>query len=328
MKEQRTCFVLRGYPACGKSTLAKQLSKEHNAVICSADDYWMTNGKYVFDASKLRLAHNQCFETFKSAISDGHNVVIDNTNLKYTDMCRYVDYCVTNNNLNKYVYKIEFIEVQYNDIEKAISYRTNSPIGKNIPEDKMRYMFKEFKRQVKGSLIRDYKGKISLGSLDDAETRLPFSLNTEDKFEAIVCDLDGTLALFEYTNGISLRNAFDASTCNQDIINVPVAMALKAFQKMGHDIIFLSGREEKYRAPTEEFLERVSEEYGISYHALYMRGLGDFRPDDIIKKEIYDNKIKNDFHVTAIFDDRPKVVRMWKSLGIWVFDCNYRGIEF
>lgn len=328
MKQNRTCFILRGYPASGKSTVAKKLSEINSAIICSADDYWMQNGKYEFVLEKLHEAHNACFTLFKNSVISGSNVIVDNTNIKYTDICRYIDFLLINNNQNEFIYSVEFIQIAFNDIEKAISYRTNNSIGKNIPEKTMRRMYTEFKKEVKGHILNDYKGKIGLGKLDELISTLPFSLNTENKPEVIICDLDGTLSLFQYTNGIMLRDAYDAAKSNQDFINVPVAQALKAFQQLGHEIIFLSGREDKFRIPTEEFLQRVCDEYDVVYDKLFMRQTGDNRPDDIIKKEIFDKEIKDKYFVTAIFDDRPKVVRMWRSIGLFVFDCNYRGIEF
>lgn len=36
------------------------------------------------------------------------------------------------------------------------------PIGKNIPENRMREMFKSFKQDVRPNIINDFSGKISL----------------------------------------------------------------------------------------------------------------------------------------------------------------------
>ncbi len=58
---------------------------------------------------------------------------------------------------------------------------------------------------------------------------------------AILCDLDGTLALL---NG---RNPFDASTCDADLLNEPVANVLRNYKQLGFTIILLSGREDRYK---------------------------------------------------------------------------------
>lgn len=58
------------------------------------------------------------------------------------------------------------------------------------------------------------------------------------------------------------------------------------------------------------------------------RKKGDFRSDEIIKKEIYDNHIKDNYNVLGVFDDRLKVIRMWEKEGLFVFNCNQGNIEF
>jgi hypothetical protein len=62
--------------------------------------------------------------------------------------------------------------------------------------------------------------------------------------------------------------------------------------------------------------------------ALYMRKAGDYRSDDIVKEEIF-NKYFGDVkdRVLCVFDDRPRVIRMWRRIGIPVFDCGL-GVEF
>lgn len=329
MKIPRTCYILRGYPGSGKSYLAEQLSKEDNTKIVSADYFWIdSSGRYNFDVAKLSEAHSFCFDQFKNCVNSGINVIVDNTNLKYKDIHKYIDYLVKNNNLNNFIYSIKFIEVSYNDIEKAILYRSDNNNGKNIPENRMREMYGIFKNDVRPMILNDFKGKIGLSDLDLLENNLPWIEPSEGKYPAIICDLDGTLSIFEYTNGMKLRSPYDGTKCNQDIICKPVAEALKAFYKLGYDIIFVSGREDKYKPQTLEFLERVKEEYGIQFADLYMRPSGDFRKDTIIKDEIYSKYIQENFSVLCVFDDRSSVVSHWRSKGLYVFDCNYRGVEF
>lgn len=333
MKENRNCYILRGPSGSGKSTHAKTLENE-STKICSADYFWLdSNGFYNFDSNKLSEAHKSCFEDFKKFVNAGFNVVIDNTNIKYSDFTKYIDYLILNNNQNNFIYSVELIEICYNDLETAIKYRKNNSDGKNVPESKIKAMFKNFKKDVKGMILRDYKGKISLGSLDELSTELPWQRYENEKYlsskiPAIICDLDGTLSIFEYTNGIQLRDCYDASTCDSDIICEPVAKVLQAMYYSGTKLIFVSGREEIYRKPTEDFLKRFCELYGVKYQNLFMRKEKDCRKDFIIKEEIFENEIKDQFSIIAVFDDRKSVVSMWRTKGIYVFDCNYRGMDF
>lgn len=330
MKQHRKCFIMRGYAGSGKSTKALEIKSQNESTeIVSADLFWIDdNGNYNFDVKKLSDAHNFCFEQFKKNVLNGNNVIVDNTNLKYNDIKKYIDFLLINNNQNEFIYSIELVEVCYNDIKTAISLRSNRIDGKNIPESKMMEMQKSFKQDVKTLIINDFKGKICLGELDLLENSLPWTEEIPNLPGAIICDLDGTLSIFEYTSGLRLRSPYDASKADCDIICKPVAEALRAFYNLGYEIIFLSGREDKFREPTLRFLESVSDQFQIKYLKLLMRATGDFRKDSIVKKEIYEKQIKNNFNILCVFDDRKNVVSQWRELGLYVFDCNYRGVEF
>lgn len=328
------CVLMRGYPGCGKSTKAKELAAEWgNTVICSADDFWIgSDGIYRFDVTKLKTAHDQCYNKFKKAVESGQNVIVDNTNIKFEDCKKYFDFVLKNNNLNKHRYQIDIVEHLYNDIKTAVSLRKDRVDGKNIPESRMFAMYDGFRRNnCIALMMSNYQNKINF--VYDKSTTVQYSFlenSTEsEKPEAIICDLDGTLSIFKLADGTQLRNPFDASTAESDLINVAIAKVISAMELTGTKVIFLSGRESKYRSQTLAFLNRVSEKYGLGRDVtLIMRAEGDFRSDDIIKSEIYHNHIVDKYNVIGIFDDRPKVVRMWRALGLFVFDCNYRQEEF
>lgn len=117
----------------------------------------------------------------------------------------------------------------------------------------------------------------------------------------VICDLDGTLALL---NG---RNPYDASTCENDLLNEVVADIIKE-----RNVILVSGREDKFRVQTELFLAK----HGIKYMNLFMRKQGDFRKDSVIKREIYEQHIKDKYEVHFVLDDRNQVVQLWRELGL------------
>ncbi len=125
---------------------------------------------------------------------------------------------------------------------------------------------------------------------------------------AVVCDLDGTLALL---NG---RNPYDASRCEEDLVNEPVADILKTYFLNGYTILLASGRSEEHRPQTERWLQKHS----IQYTALFMRPAGDNRKDAIIKQEIYEQHMLGRYTIKFILDDRNQVVDLWRSLGLTV----------
>jgi hypothetical protein len=50
-----------------------------------------------------------------------------------------------------------------------------------------------------------------------------------------------------------------------------------------------------------------------------MRLLGDQRKDSVVKREIFDREVRDHYRIVGVFDDRAQVVRMWRSLGLTVF---------
>jgi len=124
------------------------------------------------------------------------------------------------------------------------------------------------------------------------------------KTNAIMCDLDGTISLL---NG---RNPYKAETCNEDLVNEPVAKLVDAMYLKGYAIIFLSGREDKYRPQTEEFLSKAVE---CDNYLLFMRATGDYRKDSIVKRELFINNVQSKWNVLFALDDRQQVVDMWRD---------------
>jgi hypothetical protein len=129
--------------------------------------------------------------------------------------------------------------------------------------------------------------------------------------DIVLFDIDGTLA---HMNG--KRGPFDWHRVDVDDLDIIVYEALRRHQKVGDIIGILSGRSEDARKKTEEWLDF----YGINnYKFLYMRRSGDNRKDNLVKQEIYENKIKPFYNVKTIYDDRDQVVKMWRSLGLKCF---------
>lgn len=143
------------------------------------------------------------------------------------------------------------------------------------------------------------------------------SLPANDGPSAAIFDLDGTLALMRN------RGPFDWTKVGQDALNLPVYRMLLKTQKSGSLILIVSGRDGCCVDETTKWL--VSN--GVPFDKLLMRDPGNHEKDTVIKRRIWDEHIKGKYNVEAVFDDRPCVVRMWKSLGLFVFNCG-DGYEF
>jgi len=141
------------------------------------------------------------------------------------------------------------------------------------------------------------------------------TFNKEQLPTAVICDIDGTIAL------MGDRSPFDWKRVGEDAVNNVVVQVLKAatagFKEAGsHKTIMLSGRDSACRRETEEWLQHNN----IEYDHLYMRKKDDYRKDTVIKKELYESFIQDKYSVAFVLDDRDCVVDMWRNeLGLTVF---------
>ena len=84
-------FIVRGIPGCGKSTVASQLV-DNSKNICEADHYFMNNGEYQFDATKLGDAHESCRRKCKLLMTIGvEKIAVSNTSTTKKEFAPYVD---------------------------------------------------------------------------------------------------------------------------------------------------------------------------------------------------------------------------------------------
>lgn len=150
-----------------------------------------------------------------------------------------------------------------------------------------------------------------------------------------IFDLDGTLALTDHRQHI-LDNKDDPhrwdkffAACVDDKPNLPVIRTLKTLRCAGAEIWIWSGRSMAVAAQTEEWLYKHGCLRTTMYlnwepfrppEALRMRPEGDFTPDEELKFGwLSEMEPPERNRLTAIFDDREKVVKMWREAGVPCF---------
>ena len=144
----------------------------------------------------------------------------------------------------------------------------------------------------------------------------------------VICDLDGTLCDVDHRRHLVMGDRkyfdeFNAALVHDNIRQVTMDL-LKEYMSIGKTIVFLSGRSERYRQSTVEWLEKNG--LKDKYEFLDMRPDDDSRPDDVLKEQIFHSHFTVD-QIYKVIDDRPKVVRMWQRLGLDVIDVG-DGIDF
>ena len=115
--------------------------------------------------------------------------------------------------------------------------------------------------------------------------------------------------------------------CDKDTPIEHTRHVLESLYYQENTIEIWSGRCESVRDKTEAWINKHLG--GMKrIRRLVMRAKGDSTPDDVLKESWLDFVLQEQREVHYVFDDRPKVVRMWRRRGIFVFDVNQSGKEF
>jgi len=291
-------ILTKGLPASGKSEWSKSIvDKDHSYKRISMDDLrsMIDNGYWDGDRTEKLIVEirNLLIETM---MKRGCNIIVDATNLHQKHQ-KTIQELVNSNNEDveengefygtqsgkKYELEIKsFLDVPIDECIKRDSERED-PVGKDV----IMHMAKQY-------------------NLSDK----PQSPIYNDQLpDAIIVDIDGTLAHNTTGRGFYDWDRVDEDTIDEDVLNL-----VYKYQK-NHTVIVLSGRDIRCRKITESWLLGNN----VPYDQLFMRPLGNTEPDEKIKKEIYNELIKGKYNVSVVIDDRNKVVKMWRDLGLKVF---------
>lgn len=96
---------------------------------------------------------------------------------------------------------------------------------------------------------------------------------------------------------------------------------MRTLMRAGAEVRIWSGRSDAVRTETIEWLNRYfSCGFDAASVELKMRRDGDFTPDEKLKESWLDELSPDDAgRLVAVFDDRDKVVRMWREAGVSCF---------
>lgn len=312
--EMTQLIVTRGLPASGKTTRAKKWVAESPET------------RFRVNRDDLRaMAHDGTFIAQTSAPVDGGNdrsltqhegtekaIVLARDAVIKTMLARGIDVVVDETCLKSRALrelrdlaqraKVDFEIWDMTDVPVYECLRRNAMrLGSaKVPDAVITEMYKKF---IEG---KPYPLPVADEPVASGEL-VPYVAN-EFKPDAIICDIDGTLAL------MGTRNPYDESKVHEDRVNEPVATILRELAEI-YDILFCSGRTEVCRTETEKWIvENV--EIDPEDFKLFMRPIGDMRKDRVVKLELFDNHIRHNYNVVVVLDDRQQVVDMWRELGL------------
>jgi predicted kinase len=287
-------LIPRGLPASGKTTFARKLQPQ--VVRVNRDDLRrMLHGRRLFTQwAEGQVTHAQR-ATVEALLRAHADVIVDDTNLRAKTVREWAELAAR--------FHATFEVHDFTDVplEECLRRDADRPEQDRVGEEGIRRMHARYLAGKRLPLPVPSVDPGAPGRVYVPDAELP---------PAILVDIDGTVALM---NG---RSPYDWRRVGDDVPNPAVIAAVRAMSAAGNAIVFCSGRDAVCRAETQAWLELY---VGVPYEGLFMRPEGDHRRDAVVKREIFDREIRDRWRVVGVFDDRQQVVRMWRALGLTVF---------
>jgi predicted kinase len=284
--------IMVGLPASGKSTLAKSLMERDGNTVRINKDLLRTMLHFDKWNGKLEVNTRDAAESIADVMLRNEiNVIIDDTNLNPKTL----------------------------EVWKSIAKERGA---------KIQYVRMETPLEL--CLLRDEQREKHVGENVIIGMALQYGLYPKPEKPIVICDIDGTLANIDhrlhYVKGDKKDWDGFFTHMMSDIPRTEVVDMILKYEEAGHEIFFVSARPDNYRAFTEDWIVNKAFNGYKPHKTLFMRRAGDTREDSEIKKGIYSAYFK-DLPIETVIDDRPRVIRMWRELGLNVIDVG-SGVEF
>jgi predicted kinase len=293
-REMAKLTILRGISGSGKSTWARS----QNAVVVSRDDlrlaFFGSDGPDYYEVDKAILREREDFiskveqAAIKNALLAGKDVISDNTHtmMKYVNRVAKIGWAVGAE------VELKLFRVALADAIQRVSNRA-AMAGRDVPVEAI-------KRQ------HDQLAGSATAVLQPPPPVNPYN-GTPGKTKAFLVDVDGTL---KHMNG--KRGPFEWHNVHLDDTDEVISDIAVRLQDTGLYMIVMSGRDEVCRRATTESLWSA----GVDFDFMFMRPEGDMRADNIVKAELFDEHVRDNFDVQFVLDDRNQVVDMWRQMGL------------
>lgn len=281
--------IMKGLPASGKTTKAKEIIKEAGNTVRINKDLLRTMLHFdKFTHRNEKLTQQASLALTLSFLTSNVNVIVDDTNLNLDVVAEYQKIAKTAKA------KMEYFEM-------------NVPLEALIIRDEMR------EKKVGFDVIINMAVRYGLHEIPGP---------------IVICDLDGTLCdlnhRLHHVKGEKKDWKSFFKELHKDTPNPKVAEMLQTADREGKTVVFVSGRPEEYKEQTLKWLYKHHFNF---FHTIIMRRSGDSRDDDIVKEDILNTYFPDKSKIELVIDDRPRVIRMWERNGLKVIDVG-SGVEF
>ena len=319
----KVLIQIRGLPASGKTTKRKKLLADPSLqpiVAVNKDEIREAMGIEPgnFEREKEVLAEET--RRIMEALNQGVNLIVDNVHNSEKYVTRYKQLAA------QYDYKYELIDL-YVPVEECIRRDALRTGREHVGEAVILRMYNQFYN--KGEKKRASKPAVEKQERPEPKPRPPMEQNPNLP-KALIVDLDGTLALAKD------RGWYEYQKCEADEVVEPIRLIAHGLLKAGvvEHVLFLTGRENSgydaakrwlkdkahfdFRKTSISIDDHTGEPIESPMFHLLMKQIGDHRPDVETKRELFDNHVRDKYYVVAVFEDRPRVIRMWNDLGLFV----------
>lgn len=297
-----------GPPGAGKSrwTHAEVARRGlHDVQRVNLDDFMtMISGRAYgeLSANDLKLAKRMLVNAIRTIVESGRDVIVDNTHLstRFPNLVRD-----ELGDQHEYAIK-DFTVVPLQDCIDQDAVRTRLNPAGHVGEETVRGLW------AKGQSLQKRMGGPGLprwsAELNRSDGIKPYEPD-RTKPRAVIVDIDGTLALS------TSRSPYDTSRYHADELEHRLAQLIDSLTtaREPYQIVVMTGREEGFRDVCVEWLHQ----HRVAWDELYMRPSDQpYVRDSIVKMELFDRHVRDRFNVIAAFDDRDRVVRLWRRLGL------------
>lgn len=290
-------IMLKGLPASGKTTWAKEQARNGSFLVVNKDTIRDMLGGYSKKREKQVVKiRNRLIEV---GLEAKLNIIVDDTNLNPAHERTLAQ--IAKKTGAKLEINDSFLKITPDECIRRDLHRGNNAVGQSAI---WAMYYKWVVPNTMKKLHKDF-----------------------EKPRCVICDIDGTLA-----HNVKGRDIHDLKRVHEDVCDPFMGFALDAFANYGMElnghpypeIILLTGRQENSREVTEQWLSANA----IPYDKLIMKKEGDTRPDTEFKRDIYHKEIEPDYGVLCVFEDRPCCCRMWRELGLKVADLGNPYVDF
>lgn len=310
-----TLTAMRGISGSGKSTRAREIANETDAVVINRDYFriqllgaWFTGQED--DEDRVTIAENA---SVKALLKAGVDVVIDATHLNTRVLKKWARLA---SRLGA-EFEVVDVEADVDECKRRVFARWEAAQGT--------YAERFIEPSVIEKQARRFKDRQPV--VADPPLIIEPAPAWDNRPWAVIFDLDGTAAIHQG------RSPYDYTRVKEDAPNEDLRMLLSVLMLAVPNLKFIacSGRDDTCRDDTNDWLDT----HGFPCSSLLMRDTegdrdahGNKWRDVEVKYRLYNENVRDKYDILAVFDDRLQVVELWHQLGLPIYRVGDPNADF